>query len=128
MKCEEKEAKPRYGIVNFERRKFPRFSVDLPVEYEKVNSFTPAGRVINISEGGLLIYFPERMEIGQHLKLRFFFSALGSNLKAIEALVEVVWVEIDAGEELGDYRSGVRFVSITPENMNCLRTFLLKLS
>ena len=128
MKPEEKEAKPRYGIVNFETRKFLRFSVDLPVEYEKINSFIPAGRVLDISEGGLLIYFSERMEIGQHLKLRFFFSALGSNLKAIEALVEVVWVEIDAGKELGDYRSGVKFIYITPQNMNCLKTFLINLS
>ena len=128
MKPEEKEGKPHYGIVNFERRKFPRFSVDLPVEYEKVNSFIPAGRVINISKGGLLIYFPERMEIGQHLKLRLFFSGAGSNVKVIEALVEVVWVEIEGGKELGDYRSGVKFIHITPENMNCLKTFLISLS
>ena len=128
MKPEEKEAKPRYGIVNFETRKFPRFSVDLPVEYEKINSFIPAGRVLNISEGGLLIYFPERMEIGEHLKLRLFFSAIGSDFSAIEALVEVVWVEIDAGKELGDYRSGVKFIYITPQNMNCLKTFLINLS
>ena len=128
MKPEEKEGKPHYGIVNFERRKFPRFSVDLPVEYEQIDSFIPAGRVLDISEGGLLIYFSERMEIGQHLKLRLFFSALGSNLKAIEALVEVVWTEIDAGQRLGDYRSGVKFIYITPEDMNWLKDFLINLS
>jgi len=68
------------------------------------------------------------MEIGQPLKPRCFFSALGSNLKAIEALIEVVWVEINADKELGDYRSGVKFIYITPENMNCLKTFLINLS
>ena len=128
MKSEEPKPKPRYGIVNFERRQFPRFSVDLPVEYEQIDSFIPAGRVLNVSEGGLLIYFSERMEIGQHLKLRLFFSGTGSNVKVIEALVEVVWVEIDGGKELGDYRSGVKFIHITPENMNCLKTFLISLS
>ena len=102
MKSEEKEGKPRYGIVNFERRQFPRFSVDLPVEYERIDSFVPAGRALNISEGGLLIYFPERMEIDQRLKLRLFFSSTGSDLFSIEALVEVVWVEIDSDKELGN--------------------------
>ena len=126
MKSEGKDAKPRYGIVNFERRTFLRFSVDLPVEYEKINSFIPAGRVLNISEGGLLIYFPERMEIGEHLKLRLFFSATGSDLSTIEALVEVVWVEIDADKALGgiEYRSGVKLIHITQEHMNCLKISL----
>ncbi len=55
---ESEETKPRlhYGIVNFERRTFPRFSVDLPVEYEQIDSFIPAGRALDIGEGGLLIY------------------------------------------------------------------------
>ena len=128
MKSEEPKPKPRYGIVNFERRKFPRFSVDLPVEYERIDSFIPAGRVLNISEGGLLIYFPERMEIGQHLKLRLFFSASGPNLKVIEALVEVVWIEIDADKGLADYRSGVKFIHITQTDMNSIKTFLISLS
>ena len=128
MKAEGKEPKLRYGVVNFERRKFPRFSVDLPVEYEQIDSFIPAGRALDISEGGLLIYFSERMEIGQHLKLRLFFSAIGSDLSAIEAFVEVVWVEIDADKGFGDYRSGVKFIYITPQNMNCLKTFLINLS
>jgi len=128
MKSEEPKPKPRYGIVNFERRKFPRFSVDLPVEYEQIDSFIPAGRVLNVSEGGLLIYFSERMEIGQHLKLRLFFSAPGHNLKVIEALVEVVWIEIDADKGLADYRSGVKFIHITQTDMNSIKTFLISLS
>jgi len=128
MKSEEPKPKPRYGIVNFERRTFPRFSVDLPVEYEQIDSFIPAGRVLNVSEGGLLIYFSERMEIGQHLKLRLFFSASGPNLKVIEALVEVVWIEIDADKGLADYRSGVKFIHITQTDMNSIKTFLISLS
>ena len=33
MEAEGKDTKPRTGVVNFERRKYPRFSVDLPLEY-----------------------------------------------------------------------------------------------
>jgi len=61
---EEKGTKARYGTVNFEKRKHPRFSVDLPVEYSRANLSADHGRVMNASEGGLLLYLPEQMEIG----------------------------------------------------------------
>ena len=68
------------------------------------------------------------MEIGQRLKLRLFFSSTGSDLSRIEALVEVVWVEIDSDKELGEYRSGVKFIHITQTDINLLKTFLINLS
>jgi len=101
---EEKTTKPRYAIVNFERRRHPRFSVDLPMEYSKSDLIVKQGRAVNASEGGLLLYLPERMEIGQHLNLKLFFSS-GSELKTIETLVQVVWMDIHLGEDWGDYRT-----------------------
>ena len=128
MKTEEKDTKPRTGIVNFERRKYPRFSVDLPVAYYQINSsISHTGRALNASEGGLLIYFPEQMEIGQHLNLKLFFS-LGSELNTIELLAEVVWIDIHLGEGWGDYRSGVKFIDISPEDMRKLKNLLMSLS
>jgi c-di-GMP-binding flagellar brake protein YcgR len=128
MKTEEKETKPRTGIVNFERREYPRFNVALPVEYYQINSsISYTGRVLNASEGGLLIYFPEQMEIGQHLNLKLFFS-LGSELNTIELLAEVVWIDIHLGEGWGDYRSGVKFIDISPEDMRKLKNLLMSLS
>jgi len=128
MKTEEKETKPRTGIVNFERREYPRFSVALPVEYYQINSsISHTGRALNASEGGLLIYFPEQMEIGKHLNLKLFFS-LGSELNTIELLAEVVWIDIHLGEGWGDYRSGVKFIDISPEDMRKLKNLLMNLS
>ena len=69
----EKEIKPRYETLNYENRRYPRFSVDLPVEYTREDLIVKQGRVINASEGGLLVYFPEQMEIGQLLRLNPFF-------------------------------------------------------
>ena len=83
MGSEKEKTESRYGSVNFERRKFPRFSVDLPVEYEKMGSFVSGGRAPNISEGGLFIYFSERMEVGQHLWLKIFYTNIGSDLESI---------------------------------------------
>ena len=128
MKNGEKESKPRTGVVNFERRKYPRFSVDLPIEYSRIDSpISHTGRGLNISEGGLLIYFPEKMDLSQYLRLKLFFP-LGSKLSTIEVLAEVAWTEIHLGETLGDYRCGVKFIDISPEDMTKLKKFLSSLS
>jgi c-di-GMP-binding flagellar brake protein YcgR len=128
MENGEKESKPRSGIVSFERRKYPRFNIDLPIEYYRVDSpISNAGRARNISEGGLLIYFPERIEIGQHLKLKIFFS-LGSVLHSMEVVGVVVWVDIHLGEGWGDYKSGVKFIDAAQEDMTQLKDFLKNLS
>jgi c-di-GMP-binding flagellar brake protein YcgR len=128
MKKEEEKqtTKPRYGTVNFERRKYPRFNVDLPVEYSKPDLISKPGRATNVSEGGLLLYFPERMEIGQHLSLKLFFS-FGLELKTIETLVQVVWMDIDPGKDWGEYRTGVKFLDISPESLDTLKSFLKSL-
>jgi c-di-GMP-binding flagellar brake protein YcgR len=124
---EAKEPKPRYGTVNFEKRKHPRFSVDLPAEYSRTDLSVKQGRAINASEGGLLLYLPERFEIGQHLKLKLFFT-MGSELNAIEAIAEVVWVDIRLEKDGGDYRTGVRFAEISTEDMAKLMNLLRSLS
>jgi len=125
---EAKEEKAHYGIVNFERRRFPRFTVDLPVEYQHEHSNTPySARALNAGEGGLLIYLPEKVEIGDVLKLKLFFT-LGHDLKTVEMTVEVAWIDIHLGEGWGDYRSGVKFVDISSENLLNLKGFLKNLS
>jgi len=120
-------AKPRYGTVNFERRKYRRFNIDLPVEYYRIDSAVHRkGRATNASEEGLLLYLPEQMEIGQHLTIKLFFTS-GSEMNAIEMLVTVVWVDIHLEKDWGDYRTGVRFIDISPEDMRRLKNFLRSL-
>ncbi len=127
MKTEEKVTKPRTAIVNFERRIYPRFNVDLPIEYYRIDSsISYTCRAINTSEGGLLIHFPEQMDIGQHLRIKLFFAS-GSELDTVEVLAEVVWMDIHLGEGWGDYRCGVKFIDISPEDMRKLKNFLMSL-
>ena len=127
MSKEEIETKPRYATVNFEKRRHPRFSVDLPAEYKRADLSVKQGHATNASEGGLLLYLPEQIEIGKQLRLKLFFS-MASELHAIEALVEVAWTDIHLGKDWGDYRTGVRFVDISADDMNKLRNFLKSLS
>jgi len=127
MKNEEKETKPRYGIVNFEKRKHPRFNVDLPIEYSQTGLFVKHSRTFNASEGGLLLYLQEKMEIGKHLLLKLFFPS-GPEMNTIKTLVQVVWMDVHLGEGWGDYRTGVKFVDISPEDLDTLKKFLRSLS
>jgi c-di-GMP-binding flagellar brake protein YcgR len=113
--------------VNFESRSHPRFSVSLPIEYWPVDSFNnQTGHAANVSEDGLLIYVPEQIKIGKNLRLKIFFS-LHPDMNFIEALVEVVWKDSDLGKD-GDYRIGIKYVGISPEDMKKLKSFLNNLT
>jgi c-di-GMP-binding flagellar brake protein YcgR len=128
METKEEERKSHIGIVNFERRTHPRFNIDLPIEYQLLHSSTiHEGRALNASEGGLLVYFSEKIDIGQLLKVKLFF-AMGSKLNSIEMVMEVVWQDLHLGKDWGDYRTGMKFVDISPESLNRLKNFLRSLS
>ncbi len=128
VKLPGQKAEIRYGVLTLEKRKYPRFSVDLPVEYHRIDSsIITAGRATDVSEGGLLIYFPERMEIGQRLNLKLFLS-MGSKLNTIEMDSEVAWVEVRIAEDSEEYRTAVKFVEIFPDDMTKLKEFLTSLS
>lgn len=73
------------------------------------------------------VYLPEKMEVGQHLSLKLFFSS-GFEFNTIETLVKVVWVDVHPEENCEDYRAGVTFVDISPGDLEKLRIFLRSLS
>ena len=127
MKREEGENKPRYGTVNFEKRKHPRFNVDLPVEYARSDRVVNHGEAVNVSEEGLLLYLPEKIEVGQHLNLKLFFSS-GVETNTVETLARVVWTDIHLGKCWGDYRTGVKFINISLLDLEKLKIFLNSLS
>jgi c-di-GMP-binding flagellar brake protein YcgR len=125
MKKEGQEGRAQFGIANFERRRSPRFSMDLPVEFSPVDSqtrFLGTGRTGNASEGGLMLYLPGKLKIGQSLRIRLYFTS-DPGLDSIEVAAEVVWVEFPFAAE-GDHRYGVRFLDISPEDLNRLKNFL----
>ncbi len=125
---ERQETKPHVGVVNFEKRRHPRFSIDLPIEYHLLSSpIGHPGRALNASEGGLLIYLTHEVKIGHHLGIKLFFAS-SSQLNSIEITAEVVWIDIHLGRDWGDYRCGVKFVDISSEDLHRLKSFLKSLS
>jgi hypothetical protein len=103
--------------ANLERRRYPRFPIDFPVEYWRINiSKSRPGRTGDISEGGVLVYLPEKIEVGQNIGLRILFvPELAS--KSIEAIGQVTWNDSHFGKKDYYHRIGLKFLDISAENM-----------
>lgn len=114
----------KMGVLAIEKRKHPRFSVELPLDYSRVNGKEVlGGMVANASEGGLLAYLPERIEIGTSLRIEIFYVR-GLELGTITAVVKVVWSDLAARESWGEHRYGLQFESIDGHDFNRLTTLL----
>jgi hypothetical protein len=138
--AEKREAvneKPRLGIARFEkeaspekkieRRMYPRFLLNLPIEYSHLDSpVSRSSHTINVSEGGLKICLGERLEAGEHLNLKIFYSS-GSTLPTIETTAQVMWADAHIGKD-GNYHHGVEFVAMNPEDLQNFKGFLDGLS
>jgi hypothetical protein len=110
-----------------EKRKHPRFNIDLPIKYSKTNLFFKYGRATNASEGGLLVYLSEEVETGQDIALKIFFPPR-SELNSLETFVKVVWTDIHLRKDWAwDFRTGVKFVDISPEDKTKFKNFLTSL-
>jgi hypothetical protein len=125
MEAIEIDTKPWIEVIDFKDRRHPRFNIHLPIEYYQIrSSITHTG---NISEGGMLIYFPEETDVSRYLRLKLFFS-LGSQLNTIKVLAEVVWKDNHLRKDREYYPYGVKFIDISPEDGTKLRNFLRSLS
>src|SRR5512139_2664892 len=114
----------KMGVVAIEKRKYPRFSVELALDYSRFNGKeTLGGMVANASEGGLLVYLPERIEIGASLKIEIFYVR-GLELDTIKAIAKVVWCDLAARESWGEHRYGLHFESIDEKDLSRLTTLL----
>jgi c-di-GMP-binding flagellar brake protein YcgR len=114
----------KMGVLAIEKRKHPRFSVELPLDYSRVNGKEVLGGIVaNASEGGLLAYLPERIEIGTSLRIEIFYVR-GLELDTITAVVKVVWSDLAARETWGEHRYGLQFESINEHDFNRLTTLL----
>jgi c-di-GMP-binding flagellar brake protein YcgR len=125
MKNKQFSSQTKMGVLAIEKRKYPRFSVELPLNYSRADAKeTFGGMVANASEGGLLVYLPERIEIGALLKIEILFVK-GLELDTIRAVAKVVWCDLAARESWGEHRYGLQFKYIDQKDFDQL-TILLK--
>lgn len=122
-KTKGRESKLPYkrGVVAIERRKQPRFNLELPLDYFRIdNKENYGGIVANASELGILVYLPEKMEVGTILNTEIFY-ARGLELDSIKAIAKVVWADLPARKTWGEHRYGLQFQSIDKPNLNKLK-------
>ncbi len=114
----------KMGILAIEKRRHPRYSVELPLDYCRVNAKeTYGGIVANASEGGLLVYLPELMRVGDFLKIEIFYAS-GLELNSIKAVAKIVWYDLAAKESWGEHRYGLEFQSIEEKDFERLKALL----
>ena len=114
----------KMGVLAIEKRKYPRFSVELPLNYSRTEGEKPlGGMVANASEGGLLVYLPERIELGALLKIEILYVR-GLELDTIRAVAKVVWCDLAARESWGEHRYGLQFQYIDQKDFAQLTTLL----
>ena len=107
-----------------EKRKHTRISVELPVDYSRPNGKEVYGGIVaNASEGGVLVYLPERLEIGAVLKVEILY-AKGLELNTIKAIAKVVWGDLATRETWGEHQYGLQFQYIDEEDFNRLVSLL----
>jgi c-di-GMP-binding flagellar brake protein YcgR len=114
----------KMGVLAIEKRKHPRFSVELPLDYTQVDGKEIYGGIVaNASEGGLLVYLPERIAIGALLKIEIFYVR-GLELDTIKAVAKIVWSDLAARESWGEHRYGLQFLNIEENEFNRLMNLL----
>jgi c-di-GMP-binding flagellar brake protein YcgR len=113
------------GILAVEKRKHPRYSVEFPLDYSLVDGKATynGGLTMDASEGGLLVYLPERIELGAILRIEIFY-AKDLSLESIRATAKVVWSDLALKQSEGDQRYGLQFQSIDEADLTKLKTLL----
>jgi c-di-GMP-binding flagellar brake protein YcgR len=122
-KREEGKARSKEGIYIGERRKYPRFRIELPLDYFIKSTERHGGVAANASKSGLLVYLPEPIFVGSLLKIELLFVK-GSELNSIEATAKVVWSDLAPKRTDGGYRYGLRFESFQEGDLRKLRNLL----
>jgi hypothetical protein len=119
------------SLNNRERRRYPRFLIDLPLEYRDMdNSHARGGIVVNASETGFLIESGKDIPIGTELNIAVLYLK-GFELANFKVTAKIVWKEPYWKEDWkGDtywkgYQYGLEFIQILDEDRRKL-SFLLR--
>ena len=110
------------SITDRERRRYPRFIIDLPLEYRDMDDSCLRGAiVVNASEGGFLIESPRDIPVGTELRISILYPN-GFELVNFKVVAKIVWKRPYRKEDwkgnrgwLG-YQYGLEFIQISEED------------
>ena len=121
---EDKDGLKEKGVLKSYQRRYPRFIVELPFDYSRMDREEEYGGIAtNASEGGLLVYLSELIPKGVILKI-VILSVKGSECNTIKSMAKVVWGDLAAEVTRGKYRYGLKFESFNRESLNTFNILL----
>ena len=107
-----------------EKRRHPRFHLNLPIEFRVMNAPHVRGAmIVNASETGLLIQSPNGVPVGTKLNIAVLFSE-GFELANFEVIAEVVWTKTYLHEGKQAYELGLKFIRMLEEDHQKLKLLL----
>ncbi len=107
-----------------EKRRYPRFLIDLPLEYQEGdNAHSRGGIVINASEGGFLIESVKDIPTGTKLNVAVLFPKW-FELTDLKLVAEILWKEPLWKEDWTGYRYGLNIVEMMEEDKQKLKLLL----
>jgi hypothetical protein len=113
-------------FYNRERRRYPRFLIDLPLEYRSLDdSRLHGGIVVNASEVGILIESGKHIPIGTELNITILYVK-GLELDNFRVTAKIVWKEPywKEDEYCKGCRYGLEFIQILDEDRRKLNLLL----
>jgi len=115
-------------LLTIEKRKYPRFRVEFPVDCARIDGTENYGGMVgNVSEEGALVHLPERLERGDLLRIEIFFLE-DWELSTIKAIAKVIWYDVAAKVDWAEHQHGLQFQSIYREDLSKLKVLLNRLA
>jgi c-di-GMP-binding flagellar brake protein YcgR len=124
-----RESKMEHPFHFNERRKYPRVSINLPLEYRESDNSSPEGGLVsNLSETGMLVYSIKDIPISSEFKTVVFFSN-GFEFDGFRVNAKAIWKDLHFETGWKGYKYGLQFVQILEEDrwklLNLLGSHLL---
>jgi len=107
-----------------ERRRHSRLYLKLPMNYSRKELKGYYGGIVgNASEGGILVYLPEKLNSGEVLKIEILF-AKGWELKTVQGMAKIIWSDLAIRKSRKIHRYGLQFQLFNKRNLQKLRILL----
>jgi len=121
----EEEDWARMTASSGEKRRYPRFFFDAPIEYSTSNGSRPRGGYAgNMSERGLLLYSIDHLNIGTELEMAVFYRD-EYRFSDFHVLAKIVWKDYYMSEDWKGFQYGLKFSHISEEDREKVRQLLV---
>ena len=110
----DRQLRTAHLLMQDERRRYDRQSVEMPVTVRTPDGRQVMGTGFSLSEGGIALQFPERLNTRDLLRLEF---VLPQEKEPLQLTGKLAWVN-------SDLHTGIRFVQLAKEAREQLRGWL----